>query len=227
MKGVFAFASFVAIAIAADPKLSKAKPSISLNPLARRNYAATYYSTPPEPTDSYPVSSVIEIPPPQPTECLDTDPDPCSTVLITVTSIHTISVSHVPSSLISEPPTTSDQSSATVPPESAPATETEKSSTAAPEESTVGTTTDIQTETELSTSLPSDITLSISIIEGSSVAPPEAPFPTATDEPTQTSATGTGSYTASPTLPEFTAAADAVRVPAVVVGVLGWAALMM
>ncbi|EDU41249.1 conserved hypothetical protein [Pyrenophora tritici-repentis Pt-1C-BFP] len=261
MKGVFAFASFVAIAIAADPKLSKAKPSISLNPLARRNYAATYCtlhsnpkgsihtnkpdSTPPEPTDSYPVSSVIEIPPPQPTECLDTDPDPCSTVLITVTSIHTISVSHVPSSLISEPPTTSDQSSATVPPESAPATETEKSSTAAPEESTVGTTTDIQTETslepgtpiatatetatesELSTSLPSDITLSISIIEGSSVAPPEAPFPTATDEPTQTSATGTGSYTASPTLPEFTAAADAVRVPAVVVGVLGWAALMM
>ncbi|CAE6998771.1 hypothetical protein CFE70_000735 [Pyrenophora teres f. teres 0-1] len=242
MKDIFAFAGFVAFATAADPRPNP-KLSILVHSLARRNYAATYYSVPLVPTDSYQVSSsVVDIPVPQSSDCLDTEP--CSTVLVTITSIHTISVSHVPSSLISQP-STSELSSATVPPESAPATETEESSAAAPQESTIGTTTDIQTETslepgtpiatatetateiELSTSLPSDITLTVSIIEGSSVAPPEEPSPTATGEPAETSAVGTGSYTASPTLPEFTAAAHAVRAPAVVVGVLGWAALMM
>ncbi|KAK1918183.1 hypothetical protein P3342_000903 [Pyrenophora teres f. teres] len=83
MKDIFAFAGFVAFATAADPRPNP-KLSILVHSLARRNYAATYYSVPLVPTDSYQVSSsVVDIPVPQSSDCLDTEP--CSTVLVTIT----------------------------------------------------------------------------------------------------------------------------------------------
>lgn len=161
-----------------------------------------------------------------------------------MTTVHTIPVSHVSSSSANEP-ATSDLSTVTAPQESVPATETEESSIAAPQASTTETPTDTSvvtslesdtatstatattTETEESSIVPTDVPVTISEIDESSVATPQVPSPTATEEPTETSAVGTGSYTAAPILPEFTAAAKTVRVPAVVAGFLGWAALVM
>jgi hypothetical protein len=89
--------------------------------------------------------------------------------------------------------------------------------------------------TWLVTQLPSDmVTLivpgssSAADSEESSVAPPQVPHPTASDKPTGTTSAGTtSSMSTAPGLPEFTDAADAVRVPVVVAGVLGWAALLL
>jgi len=238
MKDIFTFASFVAIANAMGPPKSK-------TPVARHNgdyTAISYEPAPPTSTDNSLVPSPIVVNPlPESSDCLDTQP--CSTVVITVTTVYTIPVSHVLPSLTSET-ATSDLSTVTAPQQSVPATQTEESSIAAPEDLTTETPTDISvvtspesdiptatatdtaTETEENSVAPTDVPTTVSEIDESSVATPEVPSPV-TDEPTETSAAGTGSYTAAPTLPEFTAAADAIRVPAVVAGLLGWAALVM
>ncbi|KAF1830377.1 hypothetical protein BDW02DRAFT_573075 [Decorospora gaudefroyi] len=81
--------------------------------------------------------------------------------------------------------------------------------------------------------LPSIQSSATGIVDLSSLTPPQvpssavAPYPTASAKPSDTTPVGTGSYTFSPGLPEFTNVAEAVRVPAVVAGVVGMAALLV
>jgi hypothetical protein len=63
--------------------------------------------------------------------------------------------------------------------------------------------------------------------EESSVVPPQVPYPTASSKPVSTTTVASTSSTSTPGLPEFTDAAEAMKVPVVVAGLLGWAALVL
>jgi hypothetical protein len=168
----------------------------------------------PAPSAGYLVpSSAIVVPSALPSEV--TSDDSCSTALITITTTRTVSVvTQIPSSLLTV--TGIIELSSSMPSQPLPSTNAtgviEISSWVAPQPS--------------STAVTIIVLGSSTADEESSVAPSQVPYPTASDEPTSTTAIGTTSSTSSG-LPAFTDAAGVIKAPVVVAGMLGWAALVL
>ncbi|KAL1794186.1 hypothetical protein ACET3X_007607 [Alternaria dauci] len=143
-----------------------------------------------------------------------TSDDWCSTTHITITTTRTVSVvTQIPSSLLTV--TGIVELSSFMP--SQPLLSTSETGVI---ESSSGTAPQLP-----STAVTVTVPGTSATHEESSVALSKIPYPTASDRPASTTGVGTTS-SQSPGLPVFTDAADAIRVPFVVAGIIGCVALM-
>ncbi|KAI4953295.1 hypothetical protein J4E86_006836 [Alternaria arbusti] len=206
MKYHLSFVAFMAIGLAAAQGI---RGEVRIE---KKRSESDLYSVPVP--DSVHVESYPAIPPPvEPTDISSdiSSDDSCSTALTTITTTRTVSViTQIPSSLASVTGTVDLSSS--MPSQSAPLT---------------SETGGIELTTWLAPQPPSG-TATDFVPAPSSAAPPYAPAPTASDTTTATVIIEpTPSTSSASELPGVTDAAGTVGVPVVVVGVLGWAALVL
>lgn len=169
----------------------------------------------PAPSAGYPEPSSNMVMPSVPPSAFTSD-DSCSTVLITITTTRTVSVvTQIPSSLLTV--TGIVELSSFMPSQPLPLTSATgliELSTWESFQPTSGAVTVVFPESSAAD-------------EESSFASPQVPYPTATDKPISTTTVVPSSHTSTSGLPGFTDAADVMRVPVVVAGLLGWAALVL
>ncbi|KAG9190434.1 hypothetical protein G6011_08522 [Alternaria panax] len=209
MKCQFCFIAFVAF-VTAQGIQNETPPEI----LDEDAYSTSTLYSVPAPSAGYAApSSDIVVPSALPSKV--TSDDSCSTALITITTTRTVSVvTQIPSDLLTVTgivELSSFMPSQPLLPTSATGI-VEISSWVAPE----------PPSTAVTVIVPESNTADAE----SNVVAPETPYPTASDTPISTSIVGTTS-SMSPGLPVFTDAANAVRVPAVVAGILRWAILVL
>ncbi|CAN9449820.1 unnamed protein product [Alternaria alternata] len=209
MKCPFCFIVFVAFVTAKDIRDETPSELHNEDP-----YATSLLYSVPAPLPVYPEPSSDVIAPSAMPSDVSSD-DGCSTALITITTTRTVSVvTQIPSSLLTV--TGIVELSSFVPSQPLPPT------------TATGV---IETSSWIVPQLPS--TAVTVIVPGSSAADEESsvvlsqiPYPTAGDKPLSTTSVGTTS-SKSLGLPVFTDAADAIRVPVVVAGIIGWVALVL